>query len=80
MRVPFGKLDKGKTCLYTSIAQQVEHCADNAGVSGSSPLIRTIAQCADCKIKYMFVGIARQAFAYDACGEYPYEKSVGVPR
>ena len=31
---------------YTSIAQLAEHCADNAGVSGSSPLIRTIAQCA----------------------------------
>ena len=41
MREPFGKLDKGKTCLYTNIAQSAEHCADNAGVSGSSPLIRT---------------------------------------
>ena len=65
---------------FTNIAQLAEQCLDKAWVSGSNPLIRTIAQCADCKIKYMFVGIARQAFAYDACGEYPYEKSVGVPR
>ena len=67
MRVPFGKLDKGKTCVpalgacvgnikapYASIAQQAEHCADNAGVRGSYPLT--------CTRMYMSVGSARKAF------------------
>ena len=70
-----GKL---KAPLYASVAQLVEYTTDNRVVTGPNPVVCTIAHCADCKIKYMFVGIARQAFD-DARGESRYTKSAGVP-
>ena len=62
--------------------------ACHAEDTGSNPGLSTIAHCAapfffgyGQIVWYMFVGTARQAFVtYDACGENPYTKSVGVPR
>ena len=66
---------------HVRVAKLVRPQTDNLEIVGSSPTPCTIAHCADCKILYMFVGTARQAFVtYDACGENPYTKSVGVPR
>ena len=53
-----------KAPLYASVAQLVEYTTDNRAVTGSNPVVCTIAHCADCKIMYIFVENGRQVFDF----------------